>query len=131
MSIRALWEIELIAGLGSALFGIVIPTYFTFFAGTPLSTEVGAGAAVILIYAMVLGVAIGAILHSLYHGLGFGATIVGLALLWTSAVTLIMFAMVEPSHVGVHLLPATILALISSVAGTWAQIEVGHVGPTR
>ena len=125
---------ELFSGLAAAVLGLLSlayvvfgPTYrYTSMTATvdgPVHTESGRASLaqpglepvtaifLVVILAAVVGVAVGASLHSRWGGQ------VGLKLLWLSAVVLLGGAFLRVFSVGLYLLPVALLALLAATAG--------------
>lgn len=125
MNPRLLRTIELLSGLGAGLLGLVIPGYALLVGVYPYVSESGDPSALLVHFAAVLLVAGAAYLDSRVHlGTGIGLS---LTLLWVGAATLWVFVLLPGLSVNVQILPAAVLALVASLAGSWARLEAGPV----
>jgi len=117
MDTRSLREIELWCGLAAAVLGIIFPVYGVLFA-TPPHSEIGSILLVIL--GLNLSVAVGAMIDSQANSLRAESS--GLALLWAGTVPLIAMIFIPFGNLGIYILPAAILALVSALAGSYASL---------
>ena len=116
MDSNSLREIELWCGLAAAVLGILIPLYGVIFV-TPPNGEIGS--IVLVILGLDLAVAVGAMIDS--QARSIRAASGGLALLWAATVPLIGLIFLPFGNLGLYMLPAAILALISALAGSYAS----------
>jgi hypothetical protein len=124
-------QVELLCGLAAGVVGVVGWAYALF--GPTYTNDVGGHASVaqislnptsitffVVMLLCIAGVTAGAYLHWRTGSPG------GLALLWTAAVLLTVGTALGAASVGVFLLPAALLALIASIAGSIATLTPGH-----
>lgn len=118
MDSKSLREIELWCGLAAAVLGILIPLYGVIFVTAPQS-EIGS--IVLVILSLDLAVAVGAMIDS--QARSVRAASGGLALLWAATVPLIGMTFLPFGNLGLYILPAAILALVSALAGSYASFS--------
>jgi|GEM_PF-4965615 len=122
MDPKTLREIELWSGLAAAVMGIVGPLYGLLFV-LNISSEIGSILLVLL--GLDLGVAVGAMIDSQTRSTQAAST--GLALLWAATVPLVAMVFLYAYGFGLFILPAALLALLSALAGSWAELETRRV----
>ena len=117
MEPRTLREIELWSGLAAAVMGIVVPL-FGLIMGSHQVAEVGS--ILLVIIGLDLGVAAGAMIDSQSGSVQALST--GLALLWSSTMPLVALVFLTYESLGAYIVPAALLALVSAIAGSWADL---------
>lgn len=114
MSGRVEWIVGLVAGVAG-----VVGWILALLVALSINTPEGLGPRTIAFFVVMLGciggVTTGAYLHGRRGALG------GLALLWVCTILVIVGTIISGFTVGIFFLPAAILALVASVAGSFSQ----------
>ena len=125
MQPMALRKIEMLSGVATLVLGTVLPAYALLFTSYMPGQHLGIGPAFFLsaIPAIIVGMA--AWFDSRYYRLdaGVGA---GIALLWCGTALLWAAAFFVPRAFDPYLLPQAMLALVSTLSGSWAQLQIGR-----
>lgn len=125
MNGKTLRTIELWTGLAAGVLAIVVPTYGV---ATSISVQNDLGAVIPVFFGLGLSVATGAALDS--QATGGQALIAGLGFLLSGALPLVIvagaLALVSFGSLDVYVLPAALVALVSAVAGTYADLANGR-----
>ena len=117
MDNRTLREIELWSGLAAGVLGILLPAYGVLFASPP---HAELGSIILVIVGLATAVAVGAMFDSLSSSTQ--ALSSGLALLWAAAFPLLAMTLLPFGNIGLYVLPAAILAVVSALAGSYADL---------
>lgn len=123
---RTLRLVELVSGVAATVLGVVLPAYALFFTPYPPGREPGAAASFLVFFAMVLTVGVSAWFDSRYYRTDAGIGL-GLALLWSAAGMLWAAAVFVQLAIDPYILPSAVLALVSALAGSWAQLRLAQV----
>ncbi len=121
---RTLRQIELVSGILTAVFGLILPAYGLLFAPQAFLPAT-ADLSILLVWvagvAVTSGIAILDSKVSIETGIGFG-----LGLLWAAAGTLWAFVVTGLLTINLFVLPAALFGLIAALAGSLAQLQMGQ-----
>lgn len=121
---KTLRTIELWTGLAAGLLAVAVPTYGL---ATSVSVQNDLGSVIPVFFGLGLSAATGAALDS--QATGGQAVIAGLGFLLSGALPLVIMAgalsFVSLGSLGIFILPAALVALVSAAAGAYSDLTSG------